>query len=145
MEKLLMNNVERQVISKLVGLARATIGNEDLITTETINIIIKALSSPNLDIINDITIEKRKLVPNCFYCSNPCGRTEDPVINELSKLKSCIYSNLTTIINSISRNNTYSDELYNIIFTSLFYLGEKDFLDEIIDKQQQFIKHLKKL
>lgn len=83
------------LLSQLIGLARATDGSEHLITPAAIATVTEALrclAAPEEDAISrQITavIEaRREMVPNCFTCAEPCGRTspfdlallrEDPV------------------------------------------------------------------
>lgn len=131
-----MNELQNQILGALVGLARSTSGNEDLVTPLTLQVILDALVDlPTQEILNQIEEEKRKLVPNCFYCANPCGRTSnydmnhfENTNNELKDLKQLIITNLRKIAQQKISNNTFeADELlYNTIFTSLFYIGEDD-------------------
>ena len=74
-----------------VGLARATEGNEDLMTESTHRAMLRALSMEAdekeesiIEMISSVREEKRKLVPNCFDCAMPCGRTSDFDLRELS-------------------------------------------------------------
>ena len=72
---------EEKLLGQLVGLARATDGNEHLITAPVTEIIAEILRA---DVRNEaeftvysgkIDAAKRELVPDCFLCANPCGRT----------------------------------------------------------------------
>lgn len=77
----------------LIGLARATEGNEDLVSSTTDEIVLKGLlaavanagsdSETIAALIEQVREEKRKLVPNCFFCAAPCGRTNDYDMQEL--------------------------------------------------------------
>lgn len=76
-----------QLIGALIGLARAVSGNEDLITDSTNQILLEALAATHTDTISNDSIlsdllhrvadEKRRIVPDCAICPNPCGRTEN--------------------------------------------------------------------
>ncbi len=72
---------EEKLLGQLVGLARATDGNEHLITeavTEIIAEILRANVSGEAQYVaysDKIDAAKRKMVPDCFHCANPCGRT----------------------------------------------------------------------
>lgn len=72
-----------ELFGALIGLSRATFGNEDLITPSTFAVVVEGLSSGELDadqmsdLIRRVNEEKYKLVPSCFYCSSPCGRTSN--------------------------------------------------------------------
>lgn len=71
-----------RLIGELIGLARATEGNEHLISDSSTAVILEALTAVNtLDaeslesMLRKVEAEKRKMVPNCFCCASPCGRT----------------------------------------------------------------------
>ena len=72
---------EEKLLGELVGLARATDGNEHLITESVTDIISEILradirSEAQYDAYSDkIDAAKREMVPDCFHCANPCGRT----------------------------------------------------------------------
>ena len=69
------------LLGQLSGLTRATDGNEHLITpsaTATIRCCLTAIHRDRGDwkALTDMVLEeKRNMVPNCFVCANPCGRT----------------------------------------------------------------------
>lgn len=85
--------MNERLLSALIGLARATEGNEELVTEETGQLLFQGLSmvlteeenttdsneqSHRLtELLADIREEKKRLVPNCFDCASPCGRTAD--------------------------------------------------------------------
>ena len=80
---------EEKLLGELVGLARATDGNEHLITESVTDIVAELLSADVLSDIqyaayrNKIDAAKREMVPDCFHCSNPCGRTAALDLNVL--------------------------------------------------------------
>lgn len=80
-----MNERKEKVIGALIGLARATDGSEHLISEGSTNVIIEALTSCDDHILEKIEEEKRKMVPGCFACANPCGRTAPFDFAELEK------------------------------------------------------------
>ena len=72
---------EEKLLGELVGLARATDGNEHLITESVTGVIVEILRA---DVPSEaqfaayslkIEAAKREIVPDCFLCANPCGRT----------------------------------------------------------------------
>lgn len=76
-----MNIWEERLLGELVGLARAVDGNEHLIT-ESVTQIIAATLRANVSSEAQYTVysskidaAKREMVPDCFHCANPCGRT----------------------------------------------------------------------
>ena len=73
-----------ELLGALIGLARATEGNEFLLTPATDVCMLRALiaaangtAEESVVCLADVTAEKRRLVPDCFRCGAPCGRTED--------------------------------------------------------------------
>ena len=76
-----MRKEEERLLGELIGLARATDGNEHLINSSATAVIRETLSAvcreaADLDgLAEKIRIEKQKMVPDCFVCANPCGRT----------------------------------------------------------------------
>lgn len=72
---------EEKLLGELVGLARATDGNEHLITESVTDIVAEILRA---DVHSDVQYAaysgkideaKREMVPDCFHCANPCSRT----------------------------------------------------------------------
>ena len=73
--------MNRRLLGELIGLARATEGNEHLISEGSTAVIAECLSSldtldaPKLEaLLQRVEEEKRGMVPNCFQCAAPCGR-----------------------------------------------------------------------
>ena len=71
-----------KLLSHLIGLARAISGNEDLVNDTTKYLIFDSLlnlhqvDSVTSSIITRITEERKRLIPNCFYCESSCGRND---------------------------------------------------------------------
>lgn len=69
-----------KLIGELVGLARATDGNEHLITPDSTAVLRRCLSACGEDLVSAeellalVDQAKRKMVPDCFLCANPCGK-----------------------------------------------------------------------
>lgn len=71
----------------LIGLARATEGNEHIVSDSTAAVTVEGLfatlSDVNFDndalpaIMERVDIEKRRLVPECYKCAAACGRNND--------------------------------------------------------------------
>lgn len=72
---------EEKLLGELVGLARATEGNEHLITESVTEILAEILIAEVSDeaqyaaYSGKIDAAKQEMVPGCFHCANPCGRT----------------------------------------------------------------------
>lgn len=69
------------LFGEMIGLARATDGNEHLINpaaTAVLRLCLTEMGKGTADaalLRQMVEDEKRKMVPNCFTCANPCGRT----------------------------------------------------------------------
>lgn len=71
----------------LIGIARAADGNAHLISPSATAVIVEGLAAARTGAEPDRAVleallerageEKRKMVPNCFACASPCGRTGD--------------------------------------------------------------------
>ena len=71
-----------QLLGEIIGLARASEGNEDLVSDQKDQALLSGLVLAGSDDIEElqqqiqkIQEEKRKIVPDCFECAAPCGRT----------------------------------------------------------------------
>lgn len=77
-----MEPLPGNLIGALIGIARATDGNEHLITKESTALLLECLAaSPATEeelntLLSKINALKRSMVPDCFRCANPCGRTD---------------------------------------------------------------------
>lgn len=87
------SNLQDRLTGSLIGIARAADGNEHLISNSTTALVVEALfaTSANVhsnnddfhELLNRASEEKRKMVPDCFLCANPCGRTSNYDMNLL--------------------------------------------------------------
>lgn len=85
--------LQDKLTGALIGLARATEGNEYLVTNETEQLIVEGLfttvTNVNFNnetittIIEKIEREKARLVPNCLSCSSSCGRTDNYDVSKI--------------------------------------------------------------
>ncbi len=79
--------LQDKLTGALIGLARATTGNEDLITADTDKLVLEGLFTTitnvnfNNDTINALTAkieaEKNRIAPNCSCCASACGKNEN--------------------------------------------------------------------
>lgn len=83
---------EKELLGRLIGLARGTEGNEHMITESTAAAVVDGLVTLSSHRKQDIPLmldrareEKRKLVPDCFLCASPCGRTADYEVEKLGR------------------------------------------------------------
>ena len=80
-----------ELTGALIGLARATEGNESKITNSTYLTMPEGLSvsAAALDketfsaVLGRLEAEKKKLIPLCYDCASPCGRTANYNIQNL--------------------------------------------------------------
>ena len=80
-------DLQDRLTGKLIGLARATDGNEHLINKDASMVIIESLfatlTNVNFDnaaleaLCGRVDAEKKKMVPDCFACASPCGKNND--------------------------------------------------------------------
>ena len=129
-----------ELFGALIGLSRATFGNEDLITPSTFAVVVEGLSSGELDadqisdLIRRVNEEKYKLVPSCFYCSSPCGRTSnydmcqlDLAAEDVRLLKLSILSKLSALAGS----NLSSLPTEAMVYRALAAVGEDWTVEEL--------------
>lgn len=121
------------LIGAVIGLARATESNEDLVTESTHRTMLTALRLPPdaseeaiLKLIPLIQAEKRKLVPNCFDCAMPCGRTSDLDLRELRKegeaLRTAKLALLTTL-HKLAKNTDPLSPSIPLFYQALNFIG----------------------
>lgn len=79
--------LQDKLTGALIGLARATDGNEHLISASSTAVVVESLFATLTNgssddktleaLIQRVEEEKRKMVPNCFTCASPCGKNND--------------------------------------------------------------------
>lgn len=80
-------DLRNQLLGSLIGLVRAADNNEELILAATNHLILETMSATAdcssvldaqlLNLQTRIIAEKQRIVPDCFHCASPCGRTDD--------------------------------------------------------------------
>ena len=85
--------LQDKLTGSLIGLARATEGNRDIVSDSTADVTVEGLfatvTNVNFDdealmkIIQRADTEKRKLVPECYRCTSSCGRNNDYEMSNL--------------------------------------------------------------
>ena len=129
---------EEKLLGELVGLARATEGNEHLITEPVTQIIADILRA---NIQNEaqytafsaqIDAAKREMVPDCFQCANPCGRTAaldlktlEGESRQIQQTKFAILEEIRTLAGS-----ERSHELDLMLYRGLVLLGLEGYSSE---------------
>ena len=146
-----MSSFQDELTGALIGLARATEGNEDLVSSSTDNVVLEGLFAAAADVSSDKTIteliarvqeEKRKLVPNCFGCAEPCGRTGDYDMQELWTADKDTRALKTLILLGIRGMAAYAypasvlgytDKAVNsFVYKALFAIGMDWGMDELL-------------
>ena len=132
-----MNPINHTVFDTLmgaiIGLARATEGNEDLITESTDRTMQDALAmeidadeTSLFDMLDRIRDEKRKLVPNCFDCAMPCGRTSDFDMNMLANETPTLQKakiELLALLQALAKNAPLDAQTMRIFYQALNFIG----------------------
>lgn len=137
---------------KLIGLARATEGNEHLVTDTTYRLIIEGLFTTitNVNFNNEtikklsdeISSEKNRFIPQCSFCASPCGKNDNFDMNELWNTDEDIRSLKSLILFGIrgmaayayhARVLGYSDDDVNRFFIkALFSIGMNWDMNELL-------------
>ena len=144
--------LQDKLTGALIGLARATEGNEHAVNSGTDELIIKGLFTTITNVnFNNVTIseliksihkEKERLVPNCLTCSSSCGRNDDYDMKNVWKADEDIRSLKSLILFGIRGMAAYAyhaavlgyhDETVNCFFyKALFAVGMDWGQDELL-------------
>jgi hydroxylamine reductase len=133
--------LQAELFGALIGLSRATFGNEDLLTPSTFAVVLEGLSaaspestsSPDQlsDLIRRVNEEKYKLVPSCYYCSSPCGRTSnydmkllDTAAEDIRTLKLSLLAGLCDLSIRKTFSNDAAAAFHNLVYRALACVGE---------------------
>jgi len=129
-----MTDYKKRLIGALIGLARATDGNEHLISKASTDVILECLMAEPTDeeelglLLGKIDTVKRSMVPDCFLCANPCGRTSSYDMTQLENAPPEIRKIKYDILSKLQRlalgNLNHLDELS--LYHSLVALGLDD-------------------
>lgn len=121
----------------LIGLARATEGNEYLCSDSTAAVMVAGLCADEdfghdvlLEMLQRVDDEKRKLVPSCYVCAAPCGRTDNfdmdklqsaPEETRAAKLR--LLTGSRDLAASLAQGN---EAVHNFLYKALFAIGMED-------------------
>ena len=142
--------LQDELTGALIGLARATEGNEA--SKETYQIIMEGLfatvTNVNFDdadlqmFISKIKAEKERLAPNCSSCNDPCGSNDDynmehlwDADEDIRSLKSLILFGIRGMAAYAYHANVlgYSDEEINKFFCeALFKIGYEESAETLL-------------
>ena len=130
-----------ELFGEMISLARITDGNEHLITPDSTALLRRCLSrmasgtaDPQL-LTTEILAQKQKMVPDCFRCANPCGKTFPYDLGELPEgeirdLKVAILDRLCV------KADVPEDLLYRALTAVSLWGYEKEDLLPILDMIQ---------
>ena len=144
--------LQDQLTGALIGLARATDGNEHMLSDTTAAAVVEGLFATltNVNFDNDalrallarVEEEKRKLVPECFRCSS-CGRTENYDMAKLWNADEDIRSLKSLILFGIRGVAAYAyhaavlgyrdEAIHKFLYKALFAIGTEDWgMEELL-------------
>ncbi len=145
--------LQDELTGALIGLAKATDGNEHLINADATSVIISSLfatlTNVNFDneslqaLYDQVEQEKKKMVPDCFACASPCGKSDHYDMEKLWKADEDIRSLKSLILFGIRGLAAYAyhaavlgyhDETVDRFFyKALTAIGMDDFgMDELL-------------
>lgn len=135
-----MCEVKDKLTGALIGLARATFGNEYLVTEQTNQALIDGLLAENCGdadalsaLIDRVENEKRKLIPLCYECAMPCGKNNAYDMKGFWSAEEDIRNAKTQILQGV-RNLAAkgTSELCPLICKALFAVGEDGWDAELL-------------
>ena len=145
--------LQDELTGALIGLARATMGNEYLVNDDTDKLILEGLFTTVTNVnfnnetlkvlINKIEAEKERLVPNCFSCESACGRNNNLDMKLIWQEDEDIRSLKSLILFGIRGMAAYAyhaavlgytdKEVNNFLYEALFAIGMKDWgMEELL-------------
>lgn len=145
-----------RLMGALIGLARATDGNEHLITESATAAVVDSLAAPEdagaqiLEaLLERVGEEKRKMVPNCFSCASPCGRTSDYDLSRLNLASEEVASlkrELLRGIRAIARLEQRPEGAESFLYKALIVVGMEDWnadmLRPVLAEMEQLLGNL---
>lgn len=153
--------LQDQLTGALIGIARAVDGNEYLISSSTDKIMREGLAAALLGahmgndslsaLIRRAEDEKRKLIPHCYECASPCGRTSNYDIRRLCTADEDICSLKLLILCGIRTMAAYACraaamgctdyEVNRFFYQALYAIGDESFgLQELLPVAMKFGK-----
>ena len=145
--------LQDKLTGALIGLARATEGNEHVVSDSTAAVIVEGLfatlTNVNFDndallaIMDRVDIEKQKLVPECYKCASACGRNNDYDMSKLWNADEDIRSLKSLILFGIRGVAAYAyhaavlgyknETIHKFLYKALFAIGMDDWgMEELL-------------
>ena len=124
-----------RLVGALIGLSRAVDNNEHLITPDTNAALLRALTAATSAeceaALTALQQQKRLLVPNCFDCAAPCGRTADcdfPALLDAAPDARDARLSLLDALRTLARAQSTPDpEACAFLYRALFALGTETY------------------
>lgn len=124
-----------RLVGALIGLSRAVDNNEHLITPDTNAALLRALTAATPAeaeaALTALQQQKRLLVPNCFDCASPCGRTADcdfPALLDAAPDARAARLSLLDILRTLARAQSTPDPAAcAFLYRALFALGTETY------------------
>ena len=145
--------LQDRLTGSLIGLARATEGNEHMLSDSTAAVVVEGLFATltNVNFDNDallalldrVEIEKKKLIPDCFHCASPCGRNNDYDMDKLWNAQEDIRSLKSLILFGIRGVAAYAyhaavlghrdESIHQFLYKALIAIGIEEFgMEELL-------------
>ena len=145
--------LQDKLTGALIGLARATEGNDHMLSDSTAAVVVEGLFATltNVNFDNDallammerVDAEKRKLVPECYRCASACGRNNDYDMNKLWNADEDIRSLKSLILFGIRGVAAYAchaavlgykdEDVHKFLYKALFAVGMDDWgMEELL-------------
>ena len=145
--------IQDKLTGSLIGLARATEGNDHMVSDSTAAVIVEGLfatlTNVNFDndallaIMDKVDVEKRKLVPECYKCASACGRNNDYDMQKLWNANEDIRSLKSLILFGIRGVAAYAyhaavlgykdEAIHKFLYKALFAIGMDDWgMEELL-------------
>lgn len=126
--------LRRTLLGELIGIVRAVDGSEHLIRPETDVLLRQALDAcggkPDAEtlcaLLRRTQQEKRALVPGCFACEAPCGRTAAYDLNDMDAEPAEVRAVKTAVLHTLFA--AAKDPIFPVrsLYPALFCIGLKD-------------------
>ena len=121
----------------LIGLARATEGNDHMVTETTGQMAVDGLKALYQDtdegtllaLLRRADGEKRKLVPSCYLCEASCGRNNNydmARLQDLDPALRCLKERLLSAIQAAAAYAYPAQGLYPFLYRGLYAIGAED-------------------
>ena len=125
--------MEEKLMGALIGIARATDGSEHLITPRVTAFLRRALKEHTAEeavfdrLLREAEEVKRSMVPDCFLCANPCGRTSDYDLREMQREPAAVRDKKLEIIQALRSPDALAD---GAVYRGLFAIGLEGYTPE---------------